>query len=409
MSRRAPDSLRLSDDADDDDRPLWMVGPVGQDVLESDAFAETVRIVDGTLQDGEQQAGVAFTAAEKLAIARQLDALGVAEIAAGSPDDRDALAALAYAGLTAKISAQAGARPADIDLVAASGIRIVRLGLPISPIRRQGMAGLDDAAYLRCALDATGYAKERGLQVVFSPEDAARCDLGFLRQVVSALGERGTVDRFRLDDTVGCATPDGMKLLVREVRKATAVPIEIHCRNDFGLAVASTIAGAQGGAEYLSVTMNGIGERSGNASLEETVVALLVLYGMDLGIDTTRLTALSRLVEEVSRVRMPRHKAIVGREAFTHESGAAVAGLVRQSFAAEAYAPHLVGQVRQIVLGKNSGVGSVELKLAQLGFSANEGQRDELLRRIREEAIRTKALIADARFIDMANDALSVG
>lgn len=394
------------------EEPLWMVSPFQEQAGGPDKFPAQLRIADCTLRDGEQQAGVVFTAAEKVAIARQLDALGVYEIEAGTPavsdDDRDALTEIAHSGFNAKVSALALARPADIDVVKQCGAWAVRLSLPIGYVQRANKLRLDDEAYLKKAIEVTTYAREQGLHVIFSPYDTTRCDLKFLQRVVSELTDRGTIDRIRLVDTVGCATPDVMRFLVSEVTKATPVSLEVHCHNDFGLAVANTIAGAQAGAEYLSVTMNGIGERSGNASLEETAVALLVLYGIDVGLDTTRLMAVSRLVEEASRVSLQRHKAIVGKNSFAHESGTVVAGLLQQAFTAEPYAPHLVGQTREIVLGKKSGAKSIDIKLSQLGFSASESQRNELLKRIKEEAIRAKSSIPDARFIALASDVLSV-
>jgi isopropylmalate/homocitrate/citramalate synthase len=394
-----------------DHLPLWMISPFGEQAQTGSNFAPQVRIADCTLRDGEQQAGVVFTAKEKLDIAKQLDALGVYEIEAGtpavSPDDRDALVAIVEAGLNAKISALGLARKSDIDLVKNCGAWAVRLSLPIGYVQRSSKLKLDDEAYLQKAIEVTTYAREQGLHVIFSPYDTTRCDLRFLQKVVGELERRGTVDRIRLVDTVGCATPDVIRFLVGEVKKATKIPLEIHCHNDFGLAVANTIAGAQAGVEYLSVTINGIGERSGNASLEEAAVALLVLYGVDVGLDTTKLTSVSRCVEEASRVKLQRHKAIVGKNSFAHESGTVVAGLLEQAFTAEAYAPHLVGQTRQIVLGKKSGSGSVDLKLSQLGFSANEEQRKDLLRRVKEEAVRNKAAITDAQFSALASLALS--
>ncbi|WJR77280.1 homocitrate synthase [Bradyrhizobium sp. NP1] len=389
---------------------LWMTSPL-QAAASSRQFAGEVRIADCTLRDGEQQAGVVFTAAEKLAIARELDALGVYEIEAGTPavsvDDRDALAAIAGAGLRAKVSALALARRQDIDLVKSCGAWAVRLSLPIGYVQRDSKLALDDAAYLTRAIEVTTYARELGLHVIFSPYDTTRCDMRFLQHVVEELTRRGTVDRIRLVDTSGCATPQVIGDLVREVKRATPVALEVHCHNDFGLAVANTIAGAEAGAEYLSVTINGIGERSGNASLEEVAVALLVLYGVDVGLDTSRLTAISRLVEDMSKVPLQRHKAVVGRNSFAHESGTVVAGVLKQPFTAEAYAPQLVGQIREIVLGKKSGAASIDLKLSQFGFSATDAQRQELLKRVKEEAIRTKSPVSDDRFSVIASEALS--
>jgi isopropylmalate/homocitrate/citramalate synthase len=396
--------------AGQDTQNRWIVSPFNEQTAQDSCFVPQVRIADCTLRDGEQQAGIVFTAVEKVAIAHALDALGVYEIEAGTPavshDDRDALVSIIGEGLKAKISALALARKADIDEVKDCGAWAVRLSLPIGYIQRRSKLNLDDEAYLKKAIEVTAYAREQGLHVIFSPYDTTRCDLRFLQKVVEELGNRGTIDRIRLVDTVGCATPDTIKFLVREVKKATPVPLEVHCHNDFGLAVANTIAGAQAGAEYLSVTINGIGERSGNASLEETAVALLVLYGVDTGIDTARLSAVSCLVEEASDVKLQPHKAIAGRNSFAHESGTVVAGLVKEPFVAEAYSPSLVGQARQIVLGKKSGAASIDLKLSELGLSATEAQRNELLRRVKEEAIRNKAPVPDGRFQEIATEVI---
>ncbi len=390
----------------------WMVSPFNELTSKNSSFAAEVRIADCTLRDGEQQAGVVFTASEKLAIARELDALGVYEIEAGTPavskDDRDALTSIVDAGLKAKVSALALARRGDIDEVKECGAWAVRLSLPIGYLQRENKLNLDDDAYLQKAIEVTTYAREQGLHVIFSPYDTTRCDLRFLQKVVEELSKRGTVDRIRLVDTVGCATPDTMKFLVREVKKATSVPLEVHCHNDFGLAVANTVAGAQGGAEYLSVTINGIGERSGNASLEETAIALLVLHGIDTGIDPAKLNAVSHMVEKASHVQLQPHKAVVGRNSFAHEAGTVVAGLIKQPFVAEAYAPDLVGQTRHIVLGKKSGAASIDLKLSQLGISVDEAQRNELLKRVKAEAIQTKAPVADARFKQIVSEVISV-
>lgn len=397
--------------AEQSQEPLWMVSPFKAEAQLDCHFAPSVRIADCTLRDGEQQPGVVFTPREKLAIAKQLDSLGVYEIEAGTPashsDDRDALVAIVDAISTAKISALAFARKADIDLVKACGAWGVRISLPIGYVQRSSKLKLDDETYLRKAIEITTYAREQGLHVIFSPYDTTRCDLRFLQRVLSELQQRGTVDRIRLVDTVGCATPDVIKYLVDEVKRVTDTPLEIHCHNDFGLAVANTIAAAKAGVEYLSVTINGIGERSGNASLEETAVALLVLYDVDVGLDTRKLTETSRLIQEASRVKLQQHKAIVGENSFTHESGTVVAGLLKQTFTAEPYAPHLVGQKRHIALGKKSGAGSVDLKLSQLGYAASAAQRAELLKKVKDEAARSKAVITDAKFNELASALLA--
>jgi isopropylmalate/homocitrate/citramalate synthase len=386
---------------------LWETSPFADRAAKGLlAFAPKIRFSDCTLRDGEQQAGIVFTGADKLKIARALDAAGIYEIEAGTPassaEDCDAVAAIARDGLRAKVSALARARKDDVDLVAKTGAWGVRLSLPISPIQRASKIKLDDEQYLALAREITGYSKEHGLNVIFSPYDTTRCELDFLKRLLETLQRDQTVDRVRLVDTTGCATPHVVRFLVKEMQAAADIPIEIHCHNDCGLGVANTIAGAEAGAEYLSVTVNGIGERSGNAALEETALALRALYGVDTGLDLAKLTELSRLVEELSGVALQAHKPVVGRGAFAHESGMVVAGLLKDPFTAECYRPELVGQRREIVIGKKAGLASVEAKLRELGIDATRDDLLHLLEAVKAKAIATKRPLATAEFKQLA-------
>ncbi len=389
----------------------WETSPFGAVAHTGSQWPGMVRVADCTLRDGEQQAGIVFTKEDKLDIARALDRLGVYEIEAGTPassdEDRQAIEAIAAAGLAAKISALARGRRDDIDLVAACGAWAARLSMPISSIQRVNKLKLGDDQYIKLALETTAYAKEKGLVCIFSPYDTTRCELPLLRRLLEEFNRAQTVDRVRIVDTTGCATPQIVGFLVCEMRKVSDIPIEIHCHDDFGLGVANTIAGVQHGAEYISVTVNGIGERSGNASLEEAALALQVLYGVDCGIDTTQLLAVSQLVEERSGIALQAHKAVVGRGAFAHESGMVVAGLLKEPFTAESYVPELVGQTRRVVLGKKSGIASVEAMLAQLGIAAPPAALPRLLSSVKQEAIRTKRPIDEARFRELAAAAAS--
>jgi isopropylmalate/homocitrate/citramalate synthase len=394
-----------------DDGKLWEIGPFGERATRgSTSFAPQVRLCDCTLRDGEQQAGIVFTREDKIRIARALDDAGVYEIEAGTPasssEDRAALEAIAGAKLRAKVSALARARRDDIDLVADCGAWGVRLSVPISVIQRRSKLALDDEQYLSLALDMTRYAKSRGLYVVFSPYDTTRCDLEFLKRLMELLQREQTADRVRLVDTTGCANPYVIRFLVREMKSAASIPIEIHCHNDFGLAVANTIAGAEAGAEYLSVTVNGIGERSGNAALEEVALALKVLYGVDAGVDTSKFTALSRLVEELSGVALQLHKPVVGRGAFAHESGTVVAGLLKDPFTAESYCPELVGGHREIVIGKKAGLASVDAKLREIGMEAPREEVMRLVDAVKRKAVATKRPLGSAEFKELAESVL---
>jgi isopropylmalate/homocitrate/citramalate synthase len=387
----------------------WEISPFSDAAMAGAVnFAPQLRISDCTLRDGEQQAGIVLNPDDKLEIARALDEVGIYEIEAGTPastkEDRDAVEAIAGAGLSAKVSALARARRDDVDQIAACGCWGVRLSLPISKIQRDSKNQLSDDDYLKLALEMSSYAKERGLHVIFSPVDTTRCDLAFLRRVLGEFGRRGTVDRVRLVDTTGCATPHVVRYLVRQMKEAGGIPIEVHCHNDFGLAVANTIAGAEAGAEYLSVTVNGIGERAGNTALEEVVVALRVLYGVDLGIRTEKLLALSRLVEARTNLPLSVNKAVVGSGAFAHESGMVVASLLKNPFTAETYVPELVGQQRRIVFGKKTGAASVKAKLEELGISATPDQLLRLVERVKAQAVRTKRIVDEADFTRMASE-----
>jgi isopropylmalate/homocitrate/citramalate synthase len=385
---------------------FWETSPFSDEAHSGSLFPKTVRVADCTLRDGEQQAGIVFTRQDKVDIAHALDRLGVYEIEAGTPasseEDRQAIEEIAGSGLKAKVSALSRGRRDDIDLVARTGAYAARLSMPISTIQRVNKLKLGDEEYLKLAREMTDYAKERGLAVIFSPYDTTRSDLPLLRRLLEQFNRAGTVDRVRIVDTTGCATPQIIGLLVREMKKVTDIPIEIHCHDDFGLAVANTIAGVQQGAEYVSVTVNGIGERSGNASLEETALALKVLYGVDCGLDMAKFVEISRLVEERSGIMLQAHKAVVGRGAFSHESGMVVAGLLKEPFTAESYVPELVGQKREVVLGKKSGVASVEAKLRQMGIAVPADALPGILTKIKEEAVRTKRPIDENRLRELA-------
>jgi isopropylmalate/homocitrate/citramalate synthase len=391
---------------DSNNKKLWETSPFGDLAHSGSSFPGEVRIADCTLRDGEQQAGIVFTKQDKVDIARALDRLGVYEIEAGTPassdEDREAIEEIAVGGLKAKISALARGRRDDIDLVASTGAWAARLSMPISTIQRVNKMKLGDEEYLKLAREMTTYAKERGLAVVFSPYDTTRSELPLLRRLLDQFNHTKAVDRVRIVDTTGCATPQIVGFLVREMRQVTDIPIEIHCHDDFGLAVANTIAGVQQGAEYVSVTVNGIGERSGNASLEETALALKVLYGVDCGLDMTQFVAVSQLVEELSGIALQAHKAVVGRGAFSHESGMVVAGLLKEPFTAESYVPELVGQKRDVVLGKKSGVASVEAKLKQLGIAMPADKLQGILADIKDEAVKTKRPVGESRLREIA-------
>lgn len=382
------------------------------EVKEQYSFSPELSIVDCTLRDGEQQAGVVFTKEDKVRIAKKLDEIGIPEIEAGMPavsnEDREATCEMVQAVSKARITALARPSKEDIDMLAECGVWCATISIPIGDLQRKFKLGWDDETYIRNLLEISEYAKKKGLYVNVSPYDTTRVNPAFLERVLHEIVKAGTVDRVRLVDTVGSATPQAIKYLVRKMKSILgSIPIEVHCHDDFGMATASTIAGAEAGAEHLSTTMNGLGERAGNAPTEEVVVALKFLYGIDLGVKLEKLTEASRLVEELSNVKLQQHKAVVGRHAFSHESGMVAAGVLKNSFVAEAYVPEAVGQKRELLIGKKSGAKVLASKLEEKGITASKEEIQELLVEVKEYAIKHRRALEDEEFFALADKIIS--
>jgi isopropylmalate/homocitrate/citramalate synthase len=367
-----------------------------------------IRFADCTLRDGEQQAGIVFDRAAKVQIARALDSLGIYEIEAGtvasSEEDRKAIADMCQLGLRSKISVLCRGITSDIDQAAALGVWAVRISFPISALERKyKLKGIGDDEYVKRALELSAYAQSKGVRVIFSPYDTTRAELPFLRRLVGELQRAGNVDRLRIVDTTGCALPEAISFIVRQVREvAPELPMEIHCHNDLGLACANTLAGITAGADYASTTINGLGERCGNAATEEVAMALEVLYGVSTGLDLAKLTSVSKLVAKLSGVPTQVNKAVVGEGAFRHESGMSVAGLLQDPFTCEPYDPALVGQQRKIMLGKKSGLVSISHKIKEMGLSIPEERLPEMLTQIKEAAVNKHRALTDDEFKEVA-------
>jgi isopropylmalate/homocitrate/citramalate synthase len=368
----------------------------------------SVRIVDCTLRDGEQQPGIVFTRKDKVQIAQCLDKLGVDEIEAGMPAvsgaDFEAISEIVSLNLRPKISALANSRAEDIKLVKKTGAWGLRISLPSSTLQRRYKLRKSDDEVLTMALNAAELGRESGLHVIFSPYDTTRCDLPFLVKLIVELHKRNLVDRIRIVDTVGSALPSAIRFLVRAMKDVSeGLPMEIHCHNDFGMALASTVEGVLSGCEYVSCAMNGLGPHSGNVALEEVALLMELLYGIPTGIHLKYLYEAALLVEKLSGVKIHPNKAVVGPNAFANEAGLAVGGILKNIFTGHAYEPELVGQKLRIVIGKKSGLASIRHVLDAYGIKMPDDEARQVLQEVKKLAIRKKRTITDEELLKIAN------
>jgi methanogen homocitrate synthase len=341
---------------------------------------------DTTLRDGEQTPGVKFTKDQKVQIAIKLDELGVPSIEAGfpviSPYDEEAVKAVASERLSADIMGLCRAKQKDIDAALRADVDGVIIFLAVSDLHLKYKLHIDLATAINSAASSIAYAKSHGLYVQLSAEDATRSSLASLTALYTEAEESGA-DRLGIADTTGCIRPKGMAYLVEQLRKVFTTEISVHCHDDFGLAVANSLAAYEAGADAISVSVNGLGERCGNASLEEVVMSLYALYGVDLKFRTESLKGLSDMVSKYSGVPIPVNKAIVGLNAFRHESGIHVAAVMKCPFTYESYEPQLAGQERKLIFGRHSGSEGVREKLKSVGMTVNEEELAEIVLRLK--------------------------
>lgn len=329
-----------------------------------------IYVWDETLRDGEQSPGVAFSVQDKVEIARVLDQCGVAVIDAGFPavsaSEREAIAAIVSLGLKARVGATVRARQEDIDLALDCGVREVYMFLPTSPLLMRVKFGACQEEIHQRAIDMAEYAIRRGLRIVFIAEDTSRSDPMFVSDLFSDLYRAGTAACI-LTDTVGNGTPVSIGRLVSTVRENTppGLDLGVHCHNDYGLASANTLAAVEAGVQFVTTTVNGIGERAGNAAMEEVVAALEHLHQVSTGIDLTRLFVLSSLVEERAGMPVAPNKAVVGWNAFRHESGIHTEAMITATESYEVLRPEAVGRSREWIFGKHSGRALIKQLLAE--------------------------------------------
>ncbi len=368
-------------------------------------WTSDIVIDDTTLRDGEQTAGVVFSKKEKIAIARMLDAIGVQELECGIPamgeEERDSIRALASLGLSARLITWNRALISDIRASLECGITAVDISLSVSDMMIVNKLGKSREWVKEQLKTALGFAKEHGLYVSIGGEDSSRADIYFLIDLMETAKEMGG-DRFRFCDTLGILDPFTMYDKVRALRRAVPeLDVEVHTHNDLGMATANAIAGIRAGARFVNTTVNGLGERAGNAALEEVVMGLKHACGIDTGIDTHRFVELSRFVAKASQRPVPAWKAVVGERVFSHESGLHADGVLKDPANYEGFDPAEVGLHRRLVVGKHSGTSGLIERYREMGIMVNRKEALSLIERVRAIAQRTKRSLNDAELLKL--------
>lgn len=351
-----------------------------------DKRPKDIEICDVTLRDGEQTPGTAFTSNEKKHIAQELDNIGLEVIEVGFPvvsqAERDTVREISNMGLNAKICCLSRAVIPDIDVAIGCDVDIVSIFIATSELHLKYKYHKTCMEATECALNALEYAKDHGLTVRFAAEDATRTDINILKSVFK-MAEEHHADYVSIADTVGILNPSTTEYLIREIRKDIKTDICIHCHNDLGMATANTLAAAEAGAKQLHTTVNGIGERAGNAALEELLMSLLIQYDIQR-YNLSNITRLSKMVVEYSGIKLAKNKAVVGDHAFAHESGIHVAAILEEPSTYELFSPELVGGKRSLIIGKHTGTKALKGIVHTMGYDLNYEQLCRLLDKVKD-------------------------
>jgi homocitrate synthase NifV len=374
------------------------------------APTDAVKIVDTTLRDGEQTAGVVFSNQEKLEIAQMLDEIGVHQIEAGIPEmgggEQASIEKMAHMGLKASVLGWCRAVVSSVDAAVACGVDAVAVSISTSDIHIEHKLGKTREWVIEAMTKSVTHAKEQGIRhVSVNAEDASRSDMAYLIQFGQA-GKAAGADRLRFCDTVGIMEPFTIYDRVKELIEGCALPVEMHTHNDFGLATANALAGIRAGATFVNTTVNGLGERAGNAALEEVVMALKHLHKIDLLVNVKKLRRLSELVAKASARDIPIWKAIVGANVFAAESGIHADGILKNPMTYEAFSPEEVGLQRQILIGKHSGTAAIKNKFAEYGIALSDDVAALVLEHIRRWAIERKRTLFDKELMQIYEEVM---
>lgn len=392
----------------------WWVSPYNfvPEVRETLNLPEKVEIHDATLRDGEQTPGVVFSVDDKIEIARMLDAVGVERIEAGmpavSPQDEQAIKEISKLGLKSKIYTFARAMKADIDKALECGAQGVIIEVPIGYPKLVTQFGWTWEDVLKRSAPVINYAKENGLHAVFFPYDTTRARAEDLENLCKGIMAESPPDSIGIVDTMGCATPEAIKYMVRWVKGMTGLPIEIHTHNDFGMGVATEIAAVTAGAQCVHSCANGLGERTGNAALEELMISLDLLYGYESGYKFDKLPELGALISRLANVPIARNKPVLGYSNFTRESGIGIQYVMHDPLVMFGTHPAFTGRSGEVVLGKKSGKASITYKLNELGLGeVTDEQNAEILNLVKQAGIEKRDILSDEEFKSIVKPVLA--
>ncbi len=379
------------------------------------AFPDEVQIHDVTLRDGEQQAGVEFTADDKVRIAEALAESGIHRIEAGlpavSPADKEAIERMVAADLPTEVYAFSRCMVPDVELALNCGVKGVVMEVPASHHLIEKAYQWPVERAIEASVEATRYAHENGLEVTFFPIDATRSTMTQLLDDLEAVATDGHVDKIALVDTFGVTSPHAIRYYTQRVKERLKVPLETHFHMDFGMGVANSILAVAEGASVIHTTVSGIGERAGNAPTEETVLALLTMYGIDTGIKTEKFTEIAGLVADLSGVRQPSNRPVTGNRLFNVESGIIatwVNNVGDDLLEPFPFRPELVGQdAPEIVMGKGSGLDSVSIWLGKNGiYDAETKEIEAILAEVKGQSLTKKGLLDNDEFMDIVRDVI---